>query len=85
MTPPPRWTREPWGPSHQTRPSGPAKGPLWFRVWMGGLLLVWSTNDPTLSALLIIVGGGFLAALVVQTRIETVVGQRSPSSRIGDR
>jgi type IV secretory pathway TraG/TraD family ATPase VirD4 len=73
-----------WGPSYQGQRHNSGGSPLWFRCWMVGLGWWWITDHPTIISGLILIGGGFLVALVVQVVLDGLKERGTVTARIAN-
>jgi type IV secretion system protein VirD4 len=73
-----------WGPSHQPDKPARVKRPLWFRLWMAGMLLAWYADGPTWLGLIVWLGGGLLVAVAFEIWLDKADEQRSPTAEISN-
>ncbi len=73
-----------WGPSHQPAKPARVKRPLWFRLWMAGMLLAWYANGPTWLGLIAWLGGGLVVAVAFEVWLDKAAEQRSPTAGISN-
>ncbi|MGI8411629.1 MAG: type IV secretory system conjugative DNA transfer family protein [Solirubrobacteraceae bacterium] len=72
---------EGWGPQPQHRRKSPGS-PLWFRLWMVGLLFAWYDEARTVLGAVLLLGGGFILAAAFQAWLDADAEQNAPSTRI---
>jgi type IV secretion system protein VirD4 len=73
-----------WGPSHQPAGRAPAKRPLWFRLWIAGMLLAWYAYGPTWLGLIAWLGAGLAVAVALEAWLDKGDARRSPTAGISN-
>ncbi|MGI8411412.1 MAG: type IV secretory system conjugative DNA transfer family protein, partial [Solirubrobacteraceae bacterium] len=72
-----------WGP-HVPQRRKRSGGPLWFRLWMVGLLFVWYHEARSVLGAVVLLGGGFVLAAMFQAWLDAGAVQASPANRLAD-